>query len=208
VDSRDTTSSCASSAAIPSYTSPRPTSVSGPNSRSLAQLVKGLLNVVLDPGIFLAERYIAVLAGSHHLRRTRQSKRESQSIVIQEIAPIIESCQFSMNAAMNAAIYLAEKGTKLCAANQRQKRTPRQKRQYLLRRRALQAPQGQALVAEAQRGAEQGGHQEGSGRPARAPPTCSKCHVQGHNRRQCNPSSLASIEFSWLLNVWLWSKKS
>jgi hypothetical protein len=86
---------------------------------------------------------------------------------------------------MQSATILAEENVKLRASNQRQKRKRQQRRQYIARGGALQAQEGQALVMEAQRGVEQGDQAEPGSARRRAPPTCSKCHVQGHNRTQC-----------------------
>jgi hypothetical protein len=51
---------------------------------------------------------------------------------------------------------LVQGNQKLRASNQRQKRKRQQRRQYIACGGALQAHEGQALVAEAERGVEQG----------------------------------------------------
>lgn len=80
---------------------------------------------------------------------------------------------------------LIQENEKLRTSNQRQKRKRQQRRQHIARGGALQAYEGQVLVAEADRGVEQGDQAEPSPVRRRVPPTCSKCHVQGHNRTQC-----------------------
>jgi hypothetical protein len=86
---------------------------------------------------------------------------------------------------MNSATILAEENSKLRAANARQRQKRQQRRQYIARGGALQAEEGRALTVEALRGAQEGVPLEGTQPHQRAPPTCSKCHVQGHNRTQC-----------------------
>jgi hypothetical protein len=107
--------------------------------------------------------------------------RQSQSPTSQAIAQLVKGCQL----AMNSAAILAEENTKLRVANHRQRRKRQQQRQYIARGGALQAEEGRALLAEAQIGVQEGGQTQTPQARRRAPPTCSKCHVQGHNRTQC-----------------------
>jgi len=86
---------------------------------------------------------------------------------------------------MHSATILAEENAKLRTTNQRQKRKQQQRRQYIASGGVLQAQQGQLLVAEAERGVQEEAQGWAAGVRQRAPPTCSKCHIQGHNRRQC-----------------------
>jgi cytochrome c553 len=86
---------------------------------------------------------------------------------------------------MNSATILAEENSKLRAANDRQRRKRQIQRQYIARGGVLQAEEGQRLVIEAQMGVHQGDQEVTPPARTRAPPTCSKCHVQGHNRTQC-----------------------
>jgi hypothetical protein len=108
-------------------------------------------------------------------------QRQSQSPTSQAIAQLVKGCQL----AMNSATILAEENSKLRAANARQRQKRQQRRQYIARGGALQAEEGRALAVEALRGAQEGVQPEGTQPRQRAPPTCSKCHVQGHNRTQC-----------------------
>jgi hypothetical protein len=108
-------------------------------------------------------------------------QRQSQSPTTHAIAQLVKGCQL----AMNSAAILAEENSKLHVANHRQRRKCQQQRQYIARGGALQAQEGRALVAEAEIGVVEGDQTQPSQARTRAPPTCSKCHVQGHNRTQC-----------------------
>jgi len=87
--------------------------------------------------------------------------------------------------AMHSATILAEENTKLQASNQRQKRKRAQRKQYIATSSALQAQEGQALIAAAKSIVQQSNQAKATSVRQRAPPTCSNCHIQGHNRRQC-----------------------
>jgi hypothetical protein len=108
-------------------------------------------------------------------------KRQSQSPSSQAITQLVKGCQL----AMNAATILAEENSRLRAANHRQRRKRQQQRQYIARGGALQAQEGRALVTVAQVDVQPSDQAETPQVRTRAPPTCSKCHVQGHNRTQC-----------------------
>jgi len=85
---------------------------------------------------------------------------------------------------MHSAAILADENTKLREANQRQRRKQQQRRQYIATGDVLQAQQGQLLAREADMVGQQG-DQNRTNTTRRAPPTCSICHIQGHNRTQC-----------------------
>jgi hypothetical protein len=74
--------------------------------------------------------------------------------------------------AMHSAVILARENSELRIANQRRKQQQQQRRRYIAQGGVLQAEQ-----EEAQREATQVWQ--------RAPPWCSKRHIQGHNRSQC-----------------------
>jgi hypothetical protein len=57
--------------------------------------------------------------------------------------------------------------------------------QYVARGGALQAQQGQQLAAEADMVVAEVEQAYATQGRQRAPPTCSKCHVQGHMQTQC-----------------------
>jgi hypothetical protein len=86
---------------------------------------------------------------------------------------------------MQSATILAKENTKLRASSQRQRRKRQQRRQYIAHRGILSVQEGQARVIEAQRGVEASNQPEPTQARTRAPPTYSKCHIQGHNRTQC-----------------------
>lgn len=86
---------------------------------------------------------------------------------------------------MQSATILAEENRKLRIASQRQQRKRDQRRQYIARGGALQAQQGQQLAAEAERVVAEVEQSLATQGRQRAPPTCTKCHVQGHTRTQC-----------------------
>jgi hypothetical protein len=86
---------------------------------------------------------------------------------------------------MNSATILAEENRKPRTASQRQRRRIDQRRQYIARGGALQAQEGQALAIEADRVVAESYEIRPSQGRQRAPPTCTKCHVQGHTRTSC-----------------------
>jgi hypothetical protein len=108
-------------------------------------------------------------------------RRQSQSPTSLAISQLVKGCQL----AMQSATILAEENVKLRALSQRQRRKRQQRRQYIAQGGVLQAQEGQALVTEAERGVHVSDQPELTQARTRAPPTCSKCHVQGHNRTQC-----------------------
>ena len=106
---------------------------------------------------------------------------QSQSPTSQAIYQLVKGCQL----AMNSVAILTEENKKLRQASQRRQRKEQQRRQYIACGGALRAEEGQLLAAEAERELQQ---VEQVGQPSRprAPPTCSKCHEQGHKRTQCS----------------------
>ncbi|RYN17045.1 hypothetical protein AA0119_g11468 [Alternaria tenuissima] len=108
-------------------------------------------------------------------------RRPSQSPTSQAIRQVVKGCQL----AMNSATILAEENRKLRTAIQRQERKRDQRRQYIARGGALQAQQGQQLAIEAERVVAEVEQALATPGRQRAPPTCTKCHVQGHIRTQC-----------------------
>jgi hypothetical protein len=82
---------------------------------------------------------------------------------------------------MQSGTILAEENVKLRASSQRQRRKFQQRRQYIAQGGVLQVQKGQARVIEAERAVQEGDQRGTAYTRTRAPPTCSKCHVQGHN---------------------------
>ena len=85
---------------------------------------------------------------------------------------------------MHTNTILAVENAQLRQTLERRERKQRQRRQFIASGGALQVEEGQRLVAEAERVLPKGG-QEATPRRQRAPPTCTKCHIQGHTRTQC-----------------------
>jgi hypothetical protein len=83
---------------------------------------------------------------------------------------------------MYSATILAEENTKLRQANHRREQKKRQRRQYIATGGTLTAQEGQRLATEADRLVKVDAQAQASQSYQRAPLTCSKCHVQGHNR--------------------------
>jgi hypothetical protein len=113
-------------------------------------------------------------------------QRNSQS-PSQAVNQLIKGCQL----AMNSAILLATENSKLREANQRKQRKQQRRRRYIAQGGVLTGQEGQLLAqrAENAENAEPEGVQSGATEARRrAPPTCSKCHIQGHNRTQCRAS--------------------
>ena len=86
---------------------------------------------------------------------------------------------------MQSATILAEENKKLRKENQRQRQKPDQQRQYIASGGVLQVQQAQQLAAEAERVVVEASHSQSGERHRRAPPTCTKCHIEGHTRTSC-----------------------
>jgi hypothetical protein len=108
-------------------------------------------------------------------------RRQSQSPTSLAISQLIKGCQL----AMQSATILTEENIKLRASSQRQRQKRQQRRQYIAQGGALQVQECQARVVEAERGVHVSDQEEAAHARTRAPPTCSKCHEQGHRRNQC-----------------------
>jgi hypothetical protein len=118
----------------------------------------------------------------HQARLVRDMlRRQSNSPTSQAVRQLVKGCQL----AMQSATILAEENAKLRASNHRQRQKRQQRRRYIATGGVLQAQQGQDLVREADNGVVGSDQPEPPQARTRAPPTCSKCHEQGHNRRQC-----------------------
>ena len=86
---------------------------------------------------------------------------------------------------MQIVTILTEEIKKLRKENQRQRQKQERQRQYIASGGVLRVQQAQQIIAEAER-VVMGGDQNQTGeRRQRAPPTCTKCHVQGHTRTSC-----------------------
>ncbi|EMD61269.1 hypothetical protein COCSADRAFT_39936 [Bipolaris sorokiniana ND90Pr] len=75
---------------------------------------------------------------------------------------------------MQSATILAEENKKLRVEVQRQRRKQTQ-----------QLQQAQQMAAEAERVVMEASQSQAGERRQRAPPTCTKCHVQGHTQISC-----------------------
>ena len=114
-------------------------------------------------------------------------QRQSQSPTSQAINQLIKGCQI----AINSAVILARENRELRATSQRRRQKQDVRRRYIAQGGALQAQAGQQLVEQLDNVVSEVVASEASPVRQRAPPTCSKCHIQGHNRRQC--TSIAGI---------------
>ena len=86
---------------------------------------------------------------------------------------------------MQSATILAEENSKLRALNHRRRQRKDKQRQYIARGGALQVEHGQQLTAEADRVVIESDQAQTTKGRQRAPPTCTKCYIQGHTRTQC-----------------------
>ena len=86
---------------------------------------------------------------------------------------------------MQSATILTEENMKLRKENQRQRQKQDQQRQYIASGGVLQVQQAQQLAAEAERMVMEASQSQSGERRQRAPPTCTKCHTQGHTRTSC-----------------------
>ena len=86
---------------------------------------------------------------------------------------------------MQSATILAEENKKLREENQRQRQKQSQPRQYIASGGVLQVQQAQQLATEAERLLIGDSQNQAGERRRRAPPTCTKCHVEGHTRTSC-----------------------
>jgi hypothetical protein len=111
-------------------------------------------------------------------------QRQSQSPTSQAINQLVKGCQI----AINSAVILARENRELRATSQRRKQKQDVRRRYIAQGGALQAQAGQQLVEQLDNVVSEVVASEGSPAHQRAPPTCTKCHIQGHTRRQCTSS--------------------
>jgi len=110
--------------------------------------------------------------------RLRRQPESPTSVAIRQLAK-------SAQLAMQSATILAEENKKLRKENQRQRQKPDQQRQYIASGGVLQVQQAQQLAAEAERVVVEASHSQSGERHRRAPPTCTKCHIEGHTRTSC-----------------------
>ena len=110
--------------------------------------------------------------------RLRRKSESPTSIAIRQLAK-------SAQLAMQSATIVIEENKKLRAEVQRQRQKQGRQRQYIASGGVLQVQQAQQIAAEAERVVMEDGQSQGSERRQRAPPTCTKCHVQGHTRTSC-----------------------
>jgi hypothetical protein len=108
-------------------------------------------------------------------------QRQSQSPSNQAISQLIKGCQM----AMHSAVILTKENTQLRLANERRQRKQQHRRRYLANGGVLQAQQGQFLLDRVENGSQEASNNGQVGARKRAPPTCSNCYVQGHNRLRC-----------------------
>ena len=108
-------------------------------------------------------------------------QRQSQSPSSRAVNQLIKGCQI----AMHSAVVLAQENKQLQTVNQRRRRKEQHRRSYIARGGALQAQEGQRLIDQVDNVALEVVQQEAQSARKRAPPTCSKCHIQGHIRTQC-----------------------
>ena len=110
--------------------------------------------------------------------RLRRQPESPTSIAIRQLAK-------SAQLAMQSATILAEENKKLREENQRQRQKQSQPRQYIASGGVLQVQQAQQLATEAERLLIGDSQNQAGERRRRAPPTCTKCHVEGHTRTSC-----------------------
>jgi hypothetical protein len=110
--------------------------------------------------------------------RLRRKSESPTSVAIRQLAK-------SAQLAMQSATILAEENKRLRAENQRQQQKQSQPRQYIASGGVLRVQQAQQLTAEAERVVMEASQSQAGERRQRAPPTCTKCHTQGHTRTSC-----------------------
>ena len=110
--------------------------------------------------------------------RLRRQPESPRSIAIRLLAK-------SAQLAMQATTILAEENKKLREETRRQRQKQDRKRQYNASSGVLQVQQAQQLTVEAERVIIEASQSQAGERRQRAPPTCSKCHTQGHTRTSC-----------------------
>ena len=86
---------------------------------------------------------------------------------------------------MHSATLLIKENSELRIANQHRKQKQQQRRRYIAQGEALQAQEGQRLIKTLDNVQMEETQREDTQVRQRALPTCSNCHIQGHNRRQC-----------------------
>jgi hypothetical protein len=110
--------------------------------------------------------------------RLRQQPESPTSVAIRQLAK-------SAQLAMQSATILAEENKKLRAEVRGQRQKQSQPRQYIASGGVLRVQQAQQLTAEAERVVMEASQSQAGERRQRAPPTCTKCHTQGHTRTSC-----------------------
>lgn len=86
---------------------------------------------------------------------------------------------------MQSATILAKENKKLRQGSKLRRQKKDRQRQYIASGGVLQVQQAQQLTIEVERVVAEVEQGEGSQRRQRAPPTCTKCHIQGHTRTSC-----------------------
>jgi len=108
-------------------------------------------------------------------------QKSSQSPTSVAFAQLVKGCQL----AMNSVTLLVEENRRLRVTNRRWRQRQDRRRQYIATGGALEADQGRALAATAHLALAEAADAGSTPARQRAPPTCSKCHEQGHRRTQC-----------------------
>jgi hypothetical protein len=107
--------------------------------------------------------------------RLRRKSESPTSVAIRQLAK-------SAQLAMQSATIPTRENKRLRVENQRQQQKQSQPRQYIASSGVLQVQQAQQLAAEAERVVMEASQSQAGERRQRAPPTCTKCHTQGHTR--------------------------
>ncbi|KAF5844185.1 hypothetical protein GGP41_002280 [Bipolaris sorokiniana] len=110
--------------------------------------------------------------------RLQRQPESPTSIAIRQLAK-------SAQLAMQSATILAEENKKLRKENQPQRQKQDQQRQYIASGGVLQVSQARQMARKAEKVVMEANQSQVGERRQRAPPTCTRCHIEGHTRTQC-----------------------
>jgi len=121
----------------------------------------------------------------HQLDQQAQFLRDTIQCTSQNPTQAVDQLVKGFQLVLHSAVILQQENTRLKTSNQRRERKQQQRRQYIAHGGTLQAQQGQFLVQQRENREQEQEARQASTTKKRAPSTCSRCHVQGHNIRQC-----------------------
>ncbi|KAF5844686.1 hypothetical protein GGP41_007672 [Bipolaris sorokiniana] len=146
--------------------------------RSIQTSCEGRISLAIASYYNNKKQSLRALAKAYDVPESTLRTQSPTSVAIRQLAK-------SAQLAMQSAIILTEENKKLRAEVQRQRQKQSQQRQYIASGGVLQVQRAQQLAAEAERMVMEASQSQAGERRQRAPPTCTKCHTQGHTQTSC-----------------------